>query len=859
MPTREQRLRMRRFLRPAPEPVVSPEPDIGALRKYLALGARGIGALAGLTPVTGAIGGATGELAGELIEGQAPDLRRILGEAAVGAVGGKYVKGLAALAGKPIRAAVQGAILGGASPFLRSGIERGELPDPNEVLLGATLSGGLGYGLTRFLSPAAKAAPTAEYIVEPTMQIGGRTLSGLKGKAGRQLVPVTAPAPIPSAMPSVTRPIATEAEALGRVPYVGTPAEASGRVQKVMLREEAAAAKATKEAEKLAEQQEAARRITETREGRVAGKPAISETISAPIPGGRERMSVRYTTPKKKKGIGEEVQDLRETGFSQKATDVVRQEALQPAPTAIEVTAPTPQTVTTAVEVAAPKEATPPLTQLFKTRTGAAGKNYRLAKEAARGEIPTAEYAREANLREIARKKAAGEVAVSATAPNLAQEIAELEQLKARGGPDWIARLAQLKRGETGGVDPRLLARLGLGAVGAAVGGATDPLGNPLLSAAAGGALGLAAPSVPEAIRHLRAAGAPPEAITSLAESPQTPEAIKETAKTIFSKLPQIVRFNYLADSFGLPANMWFGPYGSLLMSSIEKGLSGDPRGWALLNDIKDPTRFIREFFGSAEEAKRLVGRAEGTALSEAATLPEQVLAMPGTLMTAGDLAARKILLRHGFTEEEARRITLTAEPELPFARTIAEFGKRSPLAQMLLPFRRTPANILEQGAMRTPILGSIVQGLRETPDPLRIQALQQALGLGAGGAAYLAGEALPEEEAKILRRYVSNIAGQYSLPASIGFVAGEAARQGRPVIPAAIRETAGALPLPTTQPITELAQFIQAPTTAPIPRAAYPGMFRQFGKYYGKFVEPTYTPPPTPRLGRRTRRGRSQ
>ena len=89
---------------PAPspfEPVPEPEiEDVGALRRYLAMGARGVGGFAGFTPVSGAIGGGLGELVGELLEGSDVSPSRIITEGAIGAAGG----GVSPHVSRPIRA-----------------------------------------------------------------------------------------------------------------------------------------------------------------------------------------------------------------------------------------------------------------------------------------------------------------------------------------------------------------------------------------------------------------------------------------------------------------------------------------------------------------------------------------------------------------------------------------------------------------------------------------------------------------------------------------------------------------------------------------------------------------------------------
>lgn len=409
-------------------------------------------------------------------------------------------------------------------------------------------------------------------------------------------------------------------------------------------------------------------------------------------------------------------------------------------------------------------------------------------------------------------------------------------------GP-WIdEELERIKRftGEAGAIDPALLTRLGLGAGGALIGGATDPLDDPMLSAMAGGAVGLAAPSAFSALQKL---GAPKEVLAAAPQTPDTPRGIMESVKKVFGTLPSVQRFNYLASTHGLAANALVGPWGSAVMGALEAGLSGDARGWAALRQLS-PTKFLMEYSKALPEASVLTGRAEG-AFSRAEmpgfkTQPshfELATSTPGILLTAGDVAARRILQAAGFGEKQARMITLTSEPELTAMKGIADFGKQkvtgstSKLVQFLFPFRRTPANIIEQGSMRIPVLGSFVQSYRGTPDPRALQALQQGLGAATGGVGFGIGANVDPETARTTRRYLSNVAGRYSLPTTMGFVAGQAYQQGKSPWAGAALGATQAFPLPSTEPIADWGRYVGSGGPfgeAPIPRGAIPSEFRQ-------------------------------
>lgn len=388
---------------------------------------------------------------------------------------------------------------------------------------------------------------------------------------------------------------------------------------------------------------------------------------------------------------------------------------------------------------------------------------------------------------------------------------------------------AQPRNPERGAIDPALMARILGGGVGAAVGGAADPLHNRMKSALTGAGIGIAAASMPAILHEL---GAAPAAIRNLAEKVKTPDGVKSAASDIWQTLPNIQRFNYLSSGIGLPANAVAGPYGSAMMGALEHGLAGDPRGWEAMRALH-PQNFFNEFKNSFGEARELLGRAEGHTYNEATNAGQRALAAPGTAMTAGDVAARRILESVGFSPEEARRITLTSEPETALGRNVVRFGKSkteggkdSALAQLMLPFKRTTTNILEQGAERIPGLGFFAQAAKDVPDPIKQQLIQQGIGTAVGGAGFVAGDTLDPATAKIVKRVGSNAAGQYSLPFSLGMSAGQAMQKGKGPISGGITEMSGALPLPTVEPMVEWAKFLSG--NGPAPRGAVPSFVRE-------------------------------
>jgi len=401
--------------------------------------------------------------------------------------------------------------------------------------------------------------------------------------------------------------------------------------------------------------------------------------------------------------------------------------------------------------------------------------------------------------------------------PDFEKELAEAQRMKAAGAtPEQIQQtLSERLKGETGAISPEMLARLGMTATGAALGGLFGGSeGHPLAGMAIGGAAGAAlSPNMIAA--GLKQLGLHPQAAEEAKNAVSSPEGVTSIARRLYAGLPQFQRFNLLMDAWGLPANAIAGPYGSAAMAGLEAHLSGDPRGMEVLRNLH-PENFMRRWNAAREEAQKLVaegelGRAE-TQITGAGPV-QNLMQWPGVQMTAGDVAARQILMEAGFSEEEARRITMTAEPETAAAKKVANLSKGSPLLQMLQPFARTPANIAEQGAYRTPIIGSLAQILgRETPDPVRQQLVQQGLGLATGAAGYAAGSTLDPETARVVRRYLTNLGGQYSLPVGLGFAAGQAVQSGSdPISAQTAANLYNALPLPSTAP---LASWTKAATT---------------------------------------------
>lgn len=375
--------------------------------------------------------------------------------------------------------------------------------------------------------------------------------------------------------------------------------------------------------------------------------------------------------------------------------------------------------------------------------------------------------------------------------------------------PEATAIPKQTPGSETGlGVTEALLHVAG-GTLGAGVGAALDDEGSPIEGAAAGLAIGAGAPAIP---RLLQSVNLTPDVL-------RTPEGIKDAARRIIDALPQYQRAAYLSDLRGLPANMWAGPYGSMMTGAIEAGLKGDPRGWEVVKQAWNPFTFIaRDWPAATDEAMDYIrrgelGRAEGLQLGGPI---KTGLATPGIGMTMGDVAARRHLMMAGFSEDEARRMTLTSEPlKDSLGHALVNFGKTNPLANILFPFRRTPANIMSEGSDRLPGLGIGKKLLSKSDDPInwRDAGVEQGLGLATGTAGYQLGQELDDPRStaqNVISRTASNLGGRYSLPVSLGALLGRTVGQDKKLNQRDVQRMVDqSIPLPAANSIADAASYV--------------------------------------------------
>lgn len=387
------------------------------------------------------------------------------------------------------------------------------------------------------------------------------------------------------------------------------------------------------------------------------------------------------------------------------------------------------------------------------------------------------------------------------------------------GGSGWGS--------EGGFADPSLLTHVGGAVAGGLIGGVAnedDPIMGALGGAAAGAALTHAAMKIAPHLPSIMSSPTLDQGTKQVLSQLGTPEGMKQAATEIVNRIPTTLRANLLW-SLNLPNNAIVGPYGAGLAAATERHLAGDPRAAEFLK-LLTPSNWGSAFRESLDEASRHIGEAEraGGHLAGAATnVYDKYTSLPGTFMHAGDLATRKLGIMAGFTEEEMKAFTMTAEPEFDTLRQLANIPRSGLMGQVIAPFMRTAANAVEQGSFRTPGLGYLTQSMRENPDAMNVQHIQQLLGAGVMGGGYLAGQ--NEEEISkslgippsVVRAFARNVVGPYSVLSSAGYATGKAMDAGD-TGPSAAFKGAGAYvnetPLPTLNVLRDYLGFGQAAAT---------------------------------------------
>lgn len=466
-----------------------------------------------------------------------------------------------------------------------------------------------------------------------------------------------------------------------------------------------------------------------------------------------------------------------------------------------------------------PPSAPPPVEDLFapskepiaaapvrfsKSPLEAAGKHYETLQAGTKsGEIPEipgvprqVQPARVAGRAAGRLAKETGVAKDAATAQNLE---ADLEALK--NDPSLLQKFL---RGESGSMNPMTAIHLATGAGGAAIGAYENP-DDPLTGGILGGMAGVAAPSAIQQLMKMRSGGGGGKGFN---------------ISSIVDRLPNWQRASLLSDPRNLAINTFAGPWGSGVMGSLEEWASGNPEGKQALGEMLNLPRWGKRFWHSLGEARNRIGENERADYTNVGpkNLLDTVMEFPAVNMTAGDMATRDSLMAGGMGEELAREKTLTSEPKAANARDYVHFGKaqddfgnRSVLSQLMLPFKRTIANILAATPDRTPALGSLVNLYRASKGLPTLtgqeQLARQGIGTAVIGGAYVLGKMTPPEMDKQLKIHnlVSNLGGQYGLLAGAAFAAGQAAAAGTSQSGNIVKTIGQSVPLPSTSVIEDL------------------------------------------------------
>ena len=385
--------------------------------------------------------------------------------------------------------------------------------------------------------------------------------------------------------------------------------------------------------------------------------------------------------------------------------------------------------------------------------------------------------------------------------------------------------------------NPLLGLRLGFGGLGA-LGGALANEEDPLTGAIVGAGVGMSAPEIGRLLVKLRIKKAD---VPGFDEAVKSPEAGERVGSFLWHLAPHVQRSNFLLSS-GLPANAIVGPWALGYFGALTKHLAGDPRGTKALQllmstrpwqemskneTVREATRLVRRVSEDDPQQRAELG---GAVLNQLHPTLRKILQQPAFWLTQGDVGIRNIIREAGFSEKEARQITATSEPFLRALKKLVQTrkGPISPTWELIFPFVRTPAALMEMAATRFPGLGYYAQKAIEKGGGIPVSnkelMVQQAITPIVGFGSYLIGSIMPPEQAKVWRRYITNAAGPYSVYAGLGFAAGQANQQGRRGLPAIYKELEFTVPLPSIEPLIDTARFVTNPSMDTLPRGAVPG-----------------------------------
>ena len=852
--------------KPTPPP---PEPEPGLVERFAPPALRGIGMLLGLTPLRGMGASAIAETAAQGVEGRF-DPKEIAIAGVMGGMGGAATKSLLSNLSKPLVAGAKGAAWGAGSPLVRDVIDPEYDASGTDVALGGIIGGGVAGGLAKLLGrlnrPMAGPAAGVDNILGP----GGDVIRTVP-RSG----PPTPPPAVPVREPRANIPYGAQDpppyRAAARAAVKAEEAEATNQTRLTTIEEsrrgnpsssfsetlsattpEGSTARMNRKWAEPDPNSSTLRVIDDITPTFVPGTKTGDLYLSWIERGASPEDALKYTA------AGTYPPPLQSSGLRTISDDL--------APDAPPTTATSSSVIEPVPPPLGPGEA---LARFFRGEADQLGNsrdalgypnkfNYHTTQAAEKaGEYPKTNpfFELDSRGRPITPARMQGsafrkfgdasggspQAPVTPVAPQgpamakwgdeertltpglrdipINPMAADAEIPGADAGTvqnlmEGLADLAKRGGGERGAISPELLARLGLGAGGALIGGATDPLDNPALSAVAGGAVGF---SVPSLVKLAQTAG------TRLVTDPTVPDAIKRvvqplaqgdeasTIRNFWREIPSYLRSGMLVGP-NLPNNAFLGPWGSGMAAATELKMAGDPMGDVILQ-LMSPANWAKEYHNSIPIAAQILKDSRAVALERIEGVPTMGLAqMPALWMTSGDITTRRLLQQAGMSEELARKYTLTSEPGLPVLKKLLDFQRAGgPLAQVALPFAKTIANIVEQSSLRAPVLGKMLQKSHpELAYPEAVQTQQQVLGSAipvmAGGLGFISpdeDDALGTVNSRMLRSAVTNIAGPYSGLASIGFGMGKAMQNPDPklgnVLAAGANEALQTVPLPTT------------------------------------------------------------
>lgn len=418
---------------------------------------------------------------------------------------------------------------------------------------------------------------------------------------------------------------------------------------------------------------------------------------------------------------------------------------------------------------------------------------------------------------------------------------------------------------------------------GGALTGAMTNEENPVLGALMGAGAGWTAGKVTSMLKQIKIN---PTEIPGLDKAIKSDERVRDfVMKNAWELVPHVQRAHFLMSIPGVPANVIAGPLGAGFFGALTKSLAGDKRGGEALLKLSSPKHLMDIWKEVGPQAEMLVRKATagdpsyraevgGDILDRLFKLVQQrhgaraedmtrgYIQGVGLWMTRADLTIRKVLIEAGFTEAEARVMTLTSEAEGKIFKSLMDFGRASAnkntkydrllstLGATVLPFVRTPVNILEQGLHRLPGVGIGFQAARGV-GPREIVA-QQAVSSVLLYGSYLIGLNTSEENAKTVRRFVSNLGGQYSLVANLGFAAGQGGRRmGKSasptelptavVSPEALKQFTYSMPFPEAGILENWGQFLSnlgdsdKPIPEQLPRGSVPALYKELSEWSGE------------------------